>query len=104
MAQVFGEQLDRKTLWEKIGSGLKSAATKRPEGGDSLVAAALDHVVAEAGKAAANTRLAAVLELIGEQDEEWNRGWAAYIVRHATIVTAHARAQWQDMKEANNAK
>ncbi len=104
MARLFSESFDRKTLWEKIGSGLKSASTKRPEGGDGLIAAALDHVGAEPGRAAVSEQLANLIAVVAEADGEWNRGWAAYITRHATIVVVHARAEWQKMKEVNNAK
>lgn len=100
MARLFSDSLDRKTLWERIGTGLRSAAQKRPEGGDGLIAAALDHVKAEPGRAAVSAELNDLIVVVMQQDEEWNRGWAAYILRHATIVTVHARAKWQEIKDA----
>ena len=100
MARVFGDDLDRKTLWDRIGSGLRSAAQKRPEGGDGLIAAALEHVKAEPGRAANTPELAELILGVDAQEEEWNRGWAAYILRSSTIVTVHARAQWQELKNA----
>jgi len=69
-----------------------------------MIAAALDHVLAEPGRAATLGELNELIAGIAGQDEEWNRGWSAYLLRHATIVTVHARAKWQDIKEAKNAK
>lgn len=104
MARVFSDTLDRKTLWERIGTGLKSAAQKRPEGGESLVSAALDHVLADPGKAAVQEDLGGLLMTVEEQTDEWNRGWSAYLVRSAVIVTVLARAEWQKEKEARVGK
>ena len=104
MARVFSDELDRKTLWNKIGAGLKSASQKRPEGGDSLIAAALESVLAEPGRAAMLPELEELILGVAEQEEEWNRGWAAYITRSSVIIVVHARALWNREKENKNAK
>jgi hypothetical protein len=99
LAELFGDELDRKTLWTRIESGIKSAASKHPEGGDTMLNAAVEHVMADPGKAAANERFESLVLMADQQTSAWNRGWASYIQRHSLILIAHARNQWQQIKE-----
>ncbi len=102
MARLFSDSLDRKTLWDRIGSGIRTAAAKRPEGGDGLVSVALDHVKADDGRAAVNDELSRLVAECDARGVEWNAAWAAYITRHASIIVVRARARWQEVKTNAN--
>jgi hypothetical protein len=98
LAKLFGDQLDRITLWDRIASAIKTSAAKRPDGGDGLISVALDHVLADSGKAAACPDLTELVQMAEAKGAAWNRSWAAYITRHVPIIVVRGRAKWKDIK------
>src|SRR5690606_31678720 len=99
MARLFGDELDRKTLWSRIATGLEQAARENANDAQALVNACLLHVKADAGQAAANPWLLDVLLTLPKRDANWQRQWARWIISHIHVVIVKARHQWQKIKE-----
>lgn len=103
---LFGEALDRKTLWDKIDSALRTACAKVGGEGDTdrWIDLCLDHIRAEPGKAA---RLKAFTELrdsLRLRDLPWRRAFLRYVEHHRYAVLAYARARWEQVKQEMKAR
>lgn len=99
MAHLFGDSLDRLTLWDRIASGFASACAKVDDGDlDRFVSLCLDHIKADAGKAAATQSLGHMLETFASRPIEWRKAFLRYIKTHSYAVLVHARARWEQVK------
>lgn len=104
MAEVFGDQLDRVTLWSRIASGLEQSSRENPNAPLSLVNGCLMHVKADPMKTASNERVASVVATVSRCNEVWSRQWARWIINHIHVVVIKARAEWQVIKSERVAK
>lgn len=94
LPSLFGDQLDRKTMWSRIATGLDSAFAKTP--GDDVeffMQSVLTHICADADKASKSDEL---LLLIREL-EAWSSGerqaWITYFHTHLIPIVAQSRNQ-----------
>lgn len=102
LAEVFGEQLDRTTLWARISTALKTARANTESGdADRFVQICLDHVKADTAKTVANPNLENLIVAVSENADEWRNGWFRYLDERAFVVVALARSEWEKRKEAN---
>lgn len=100
LAHLFGEDLDRKTLWDRIGSGLASGLVKVADSDlDRFVAVCLDHVRASDGDAARCEALAQMLGDFAVRPKEWHNAVLAYIRAHRYPVLVFARQRWEAVKK-----
>lgn len=100
MAELFGDDLDRITLWSRIASGLEQCARENAGDAMALVNGCLLHVKADATRTACNDRIAQVIEVVSPQSQIWGRQWARWIVGHIHIIIIKSRTQWQAIKLA----
>lgn len=99
LCELFGETLDRKTLWEKIGSALRTAAAKSDDGDtDRFMSLCLEHVRAEDGAASRCQRLADVLRRLISVPLAWRQSWVRYVASRVPAILAHSRAAWEIVK------
>lgn len=99
LASLFGESLDRLTLWDRIGSGFATACAKVDDGDlDRFASICLDHVKADPGAAASNAALGALLSTFAARPIEWRQGFVRYIRSHSYSVLVHARSRWERVK------
>lgn len=103
LARVFSDDLDRKTLWERIGTALDTACAKHPDDTAAWANATLEHVKADFGKAAASKGLETTLADLERFRDADARRFITYVKLRKFIVVAHARAAWQDLKELGEA-
>jgi hypothetical protein len=97
--QFDSDTLDRLKLWDRISSGILTAAAKVDDGDlDRFLSLCLEHVKASPGRAATSDTVA---RLIGafDQDEAWRIGFVRYCVSHHYPILIHGRAAWQRHKE-----
>lgn len=95
LPSMFGDDLDRKTLWNRIGTGLQSAFAKTA--GDDyefFIQQVLDHIKSEPSKAAINQYLAEVITTLGEWSPSDRQAWITYFHTHLIPVLVHARNAW----------
>lgn len=103
LADLFGADLDRLTLWNRIASGLSAGASKCTDGDiDRYISLCLDHVKADPAAVAANPDVQDILAHCNSQTAAWRAGLIRYIGAHLYAVVAHARAArekaWQERK------
>lgn len=98
LPMIFGDDLDRTTLWDRIGSGLQTAFAKTV--GDDVeffVSEVCRHV--HAGSAVARCDdLANVICKVTTWECEQREAWMRYLSTHLPIVLVHARAAWEQIK------
>lgn len=101
LPRLFGDDLDRTTLWPRITTAVQTAAAKVQDGDlDQFSAFVLDHIQADAGVAASSKEFAAWLFLSNGQPEEWRQAFVALLGKTAIPLVVHARARWEDFKAA----
>lgn len=98
----FGRDLDRKTLWSRIDSGLQAACAKVSDGDlDRWLDLLLEHVRADPARAAACPQLTGLrADLIGP-DEAHRRAFVRYVETRRYAVLAFGRAAWGEYKATN---
>lgn len=102
LCAVFGDELDRKTLWSRIDSGLQAACAKVDDGdADRWVDLLLEHVRASAARAARFGLLRNLRASLTARDDAHRRAFVAWVASRRYAVLAHGRAAWQAWKEAN---
>lgn len=96
---LFGEELDRKTMWDRIGSGLQSAFAKTA-GGDHefFIQQVLTHILATPSAAASNPVVGEILDVLGGWSLEDRQAWLGYFNTHLIPLLVHARARWTARK------
>lgn len=97
-ASLFSDDLDRKTLWERIGTGIVAAIAKSDHELDRFINHALDYIKADPGRVASSAPLTAWLETNLDRPAEWRRGLLRYIEGRRFIVLVKARAHWMAVK------
>jgi len=101
LATLFGESLDRVTLWARITTALKTARANTQSGdADRFLQLTLDHVKADSAEAVANAELMSLITTLSEKSDEWRNSWFRYLDERAFIVVASARSEWEQAKQA----
>ena len=96
LAHLFGESLDRLTLWTKIGTALETAAAKIADDDlDGFVALCLESVKADSAKTAACGPLSSMLDIFLVRTPEWRREFIAYVASHRLVVVVRGRQRWE---------
>jgi len=97
--ELFGEDLDRMTLWDRIPSAMATASVKCGDGDiDQFVSLCLDHIKADSAKAARNDRVVALLMGASDKPITWRQGLVRYIVQHSFAIVAYGRRDWEVVK------
>lgn len=100
LAELFGDSLDRLTLWARIGSALSTSVAKVSDGDlERFVNLCLEHVQADPAQAAACNSLSQLLADFEGKPPEWRQGLLNYIGSHLYPILAHGRARWQEVKK-----
>lgn len=99
LADLFGPDLDRLTLWTRIESALVTAFAKSNDGDmDYYMTLCLEHVKAEAGRVAASEALASLLSQFAARPVEWRQRFVRYVNAHRLALLVHGRARWEQVK------
>lgn len=92
LPSVFGSELDRLTMWDKIGNAIKSGYAKTVSGDiDLFVQHILESIQADASKAVACDRLTEAIDALQQLPEQERQDWLQYLVTHLIPVLVHAR-------------
>lgn len=100
---VYGEELDRIKLWDRIESALRTSAAKVRSSSDAerYISEVLEHVKAKGSDVARETRLGAVMLKLVEWEPENRIAWIQYITNHIFVVLSFGKHEWERRK-ANN--
>lgn len=98
LASLFGDDLDRKTLWERMGNGLVVCTAKCGGDWETFINEMLQYIKADAGKVAASKALALFLEEFGKQPKQNKEAFLRTIEAKHFLIIVKARALWNSMK------
>lgn len=100
MAEQFdSDTLDRLTLWDRISSGILTAAAKVDDGDlDRFLSLCLEHVKALPGRAATSDTVRKLLGML-DQCQAWRVGFVQYLQTHHYPTLIHGRFAWQQHKD-----
>ena len=99
LAFLFGDSLDRLTLWGRIGSAFETAHAKVSDDDlDRFCDLLLEHVQADFAKAAACDALTQVRQVWAVRPPEWRHAFLNYVGTHRYALLTHGRARWESYK------
>lgn len=97
---VFGQELDRMTMWDKIASAIQSGYAKTVDGDiDLFVQHVMESIKADPSKAVACELLTDSIDNLHKLDEQDRQDWLTYLVTHLIPVLVHARRIHKDSME-----
>ncbi|MDR1398628.1 MAG: hypothetical protein LBJ41_01720 [Treponema sp.] len=99
LAKVFGNDLDRKTLWERIGNGLEVCAIKSRNDIERFLNELFDYVRGSPGDVAANDDARNWIDYTGHLDPEIQRLIIRVCTERRFIIVLKARNRWKEFKE-----
>lgn len=99
LPELYGDELDRKSLWDRIGSGLEAAFAKTPgDDHEAFIQHALEHIKASASRASSSAPLAHVIGELSRFDSADRQAWITYFHTHLIPILVHARNAWSITK------
>jgi hypothetical protein len=94
LAEVFSDDLDRKTLWERIGNGLAVCSVKCGGDWELLFAGLMDYVKADPGEVAANKKIASWLATMSLRPQEWKDQFIRVCETKRMVLVVQSREVW----------
>lgn len=98
LASLFGDDLDRKTLWERIGNGLVVCTAKCGDDWETFVNQILEYIKAEPGRVAASKLLADFIDDFGKKPKTEHEAFLRMIEAKHMIIIVKGRALWNSTK------
>jgi len=95
---VFSDDLERKTLWDRISNGIYSATTKCDNDFEKFINYVLEYIKADAAKVASNKEFSDFLTYTVKQSDEWKIAFINYCQTKYFIVVTYARQKWEEKK------
>jgi len=102
LAELFSDDLDRKTLWERIGNGLSVCAIKCGGDWELLLEGLFNFIKADPGKVASNQKINAWIESMSLHPQEWKNEFIRICETKRMFLVVKARQRWNIGKEARN--
>lgn len=104
LPRIFGGELDRMTLWDRIGSAITTARAKNPgEDVDGFIQSVCDHIKASMSATLACERFCGMMEEIEKLTPEEAGQWMDYMNAHLVPVLAKAKRKWVEERDAGKA-
>ena len=97
-AELFSEDLDRKTLWERIGHGLETGVAKCGGDWEILVEDLLEYIKANPGEVAANAKMKNLMTDMALKPREWKDQFIRLCETKRMFILVEARDLWNSMK------
>jgi hypothetical protein len=98
-AKLFGADLDRKTLWERIGNGLDVCSAKCGGDIELLINYMLEYVKADPGESAACKELSHLIVDLYGKPEAWITQFIATCAKKRMVILVKAREEWESRKK-----
>lgn len=99
LAIVYGEELERTKMWDRIATAIRTAASRSAgRGFDRFISTAMEMVKADASKAAVVAdRVPSIVDAGLDQDDA-DRLYR-YMIDHSFAIVMRGRKAWQQRKE-----
>jgi hypothetical protein len=98
LASLFGDSLDRKTLWERIGNGIVVCCAKCGGDWETFINQILEYIKADGMRVAASKFLAKVIEFLVGKSKSWREAWLRVLETKHFLIIVKARALWNSRK------
>lgn len=98
LAKLYGDDLDRKALWERIGNGLRACSAKAGGDWEMFLAAILDYIKAAPGAIASCAPLKLWMDDMGARPVEHHAAFLRYVELKSNILVVKGRAAWNANK------
>lgn len=99
LANLFGDSLDRATLWDRIDSAIATSVQKSAPGDfEHFTSLCLAHIDASPSRVAACIPLLQVIEQVAVRPQDWRANLLAHMNTRRFVVIAFARSRWQLIK------
>jgi len=99
LCELFGESLDRMTLWDRIGTALSTASAKCDDGDtDRFASLCLEHIKADSAAAARHEGFANWVVAMAGRDDSYRQAFVRHCGIKTPIVLVHARHAWEQKK------
>ncbi|MGD9157005.1 MAG: hypothetical protein PVG39_01235 [Desulfobacteraceae bacterium] len=102
LPELFSDDFDRKTLWERIGNGLISAVKKCGGDYEEFINLVLEFIKADPGAVASKESLLAFLESMNTKPREWQDLFLHIIEKKYNIILVYARQIWNQKKKGGS--
>lgn len=100
LPRIFGESLDRLTLWDRIASAIQTAHAKTTGGDiDAFVQHVCEHIKADPSRAVADDEFGEVSDRLFSATDQERREWMTYVATHLIPVLTQARRRWELAKQ-----
>lgn len=101
LADLFGDDLERITLWTRIDTALATSLAKVGSSNDidQFASFCLEHVKAEAGQSAASQPLLAILDTMNRVPSEDRHAFLGYFRDHRYPAIVFGRQRWELVKK-----
>ena len=94
LAELFSDDLDRLTLWERIGNGLAVCSAKCGGDWELLLEGLLEFIKADPGRVAANKKLENWMNTVALRPMEWKDQFIRICGTKRMFVIVKARQLW----------
>lgn len=98
LPELFSDDFDRKTLWERIGNGIVSASKKCGGDYEEFVNLILEFIKADPGKVASSDGLNMFLIGIDSRPSEWKNHFLYLMSKKYNIILVYSRTRWNARK------
>lgn len=98
LANLFGDSLDRATLWDRIDSAIATSVQKSAPETSSTSPRSASHIDASPSRVAACIPLLQVIEQVAVRPQDWRANLLAHMNTRRFVVIAFARSRWQLIK------
>jgi hypothetical protein len=103
LPKFYSEELDRMSMWDRIGNGLLAASQKADGNFELFLNAVLSYIKASPSAVAASGFLSAVIVNFEKRPQEWKTDFIRQFQEYHFLIIVKARAMWQTKKGAKNA-
>jgi hypothetical protein len=92
LPSVFGDSLDRMTMWDKIASAIQSGYAKTVSGDiDLFIQHVMESIKADPARAVASEKLNAAMNQLSSLHGQERQDWLQYLATHLIPILVHAR-------------
>jgi hypothetical protein len=95
LADVFGEDLDRKTLWERIGNGISVCSIKCNGDWEMLLEGLLEYVKSDFDTVSRNNELESWIDSMSLRTKEWTEQFVQIINTKRMFIIVKARNEYK---------
>lgn len=98
LPKLFSDDFDRKTLWERIGNGIKASIKKCGGDYEEFINLILEFIKADPGKVASCEELEYFLNSMDLKPHEWKEAFLKMMEKKYNIILVYARQLWNSKK------